>query len=186
VPLAEKAQLRSVAHCRTHDGQSIMSRLVGRHSKCNISASTGAKLIKLVSMETPMCAANRRIVGSKNKCWCGDAVDGRRQWVWQDWKMLLLFSKCNISASTGANSTKLVPMDSPMHAVHRQVDIVARKCWCGVGIVGRRQEEWGMLDNAAALFKMQHLSFHWSKFHQTGVNGDSNASRKRAGNSLLV
>jgi len=44
----------------------------------------------------------------------------------------------------------------------------------------------GLLDNAAALFKMQYLCFCWSKFGQIGVNGDSNASKKRAGYSLLV
>jgi len=99
---------------------------------------------------------------------------------------MLLFSNCNVSASTGANSTKQVPMDSPMRALCRQVVGGETGSFCGDVVVGRRQQEWWLLDNAAALFKMQHLSFHWSKFGQTGVNGDSNASKKRAGYSLLV
>jgi hypothetical protein len=125
--------------------------LAGHFSKCNISASTGANSVKLVSMETPMRVVSRRVVGGETESLYGDGIVGRRQWVWQDWKMLLLFYRNSISASTGANSTKLVPMDSPMRVVYRRVVIVARKCWYGVGIVGRRQQEWRLLVAAAAV-----------------------------------
>jgi len=92
--------------------------------KCNVSASTGAISVKLVSMETPMREENRRVVGGETGSLYGDAIDGRRQWVWQDWKMLLLFCKNSFSACTGANSTKLVPMNSQMRLLHRRVVIV--------------------------------------------------------------
>jgi len=102
-------------------------------------------------METPMYEVNRRVIGGETGSFCDDGNDGGRQWVWQDWKMLLLFYKNSISASTGANSTKLVPMNSPMRLLYRRVVIVARKCWYGVGIVGRRQQEWWLLVAAAAV-----------------------------------
>jgi len=38
-------------------------------------------------------------------------------------------------------------------------------------VVGGRQQEWWLPGNAAALFKMHCLGFHWNKFGQTGVNG---------------
>jgi len=68
-----------------------------------------------------MRVLNRRVVGGKQKCWCGGSVVDGKQRVLQDWKMLLLFCENSFSASTGANSTKLVPMDSPMRVLNRRV-----------------------------------------------------------------